>query len=214
MITTTLTKNETLHMIQGPAGELELILSLANENPRKAWGIVCHPHPMFGGTMYNKVVTTLVKAFQNLGVSTARFNFRGVGKSEGRFDQGEGELYDLLAVINWLLDQRADHEIWLGGFSFGAVIAARATTQIPVAKLVTIAPPVENAIMSELPPITSPWILVQGLRDDVVKPQAVLEWAAAREPAPTIIRFPDAGHFFHGQLIELREQIEEALRTV
>lgn len=209
---TTLTTNETSHMIQGPTGQLELILAKAAVGVgRKAWGIVCHPHPLFGGTMNNKVVTTLAKSFQNLGVDTVRFNFRGVGKSEGQFDQGLGELYDLLSVIDWVLNERPDHDIWLAGFSFGAYIAAKAATQIPVARLVTVAPPVENFSMSNLPPITAPWILVQGEEDEVVSPEAVFAWAESREPKPLIIRFPQAGHFFHGQLLELREQLEKAL---
>lgn len=209
---TTLTANETRHLIQGPAGELELILAKAAASAeRKSWGIVCHPHPLFGGTMYNKVVTTLAKTFQNLGVDTVRFNFRGVGSSQGQFDQGVGELYDLLAVVDWVLNERPDHDIWLAGFSFGAFIAAKAATQIPVARLVTVAPPVENFAMANLPPITAPWVLVQGEEDEVVSPQAVFAWAESRDPKPLIIRFPKTGHFFHGQLLALREQLEKAL---
>lgn len=210
MITTRL-KDETIELIPGPAGRLEVALSPAGKERRNAWGIVCHPHSLHGGNMNNKVVTTLVKTFQSFGVSTVRFNFRGVGQSEGKFDDGNGELYDLLAVIEWLLQQNPDQEIWLAGFSFGAYIVAKAATQIPVAKLVVVAPPVKHFEMQKLPPILTPWILVQGDMDDVVPAIEVLDWAESREPKPTIIRFKEAGHFFHGLLLELRERLEMAL---
>ena len=161
--------------------------------------------------MTNKVVTTLIKAFQAFGLNTIRFNFRGVGKSEGKFDEGNGELQDLLAVIDWVEKENGQQKIWLAGFSFGAFIAASAATQVTVDRLVTVAPPVEHFPMRDLPPITCPWILVQGEKDDVVPSDAVIAWAENRNPKPRIIRFPEAGHFFHGQLTELRTRVEEAL---
>ncbi|TAK72650.1 MAG: alpha/beta fold hydrolase [Gammaproteobacteria bacterium] len=207
----TLMGTETCLAIQGPAGQLEVIAGEPQEEPIGAWGVVCHPHPLFGGTMHNKVVTTMVKVFQYLGLNTVRFNFRGVGKSEGKFDEGEGELNDLLAVIEWVQHTHPHRDIWLAGFSFGAYIAAKAATQFPVKKLVTIAPPVQNFPMQNIPPITCPWILVQGEVDEIVAPQAVFAWAENREPKPLILRFPQATHFFHGQLGELRSRLEEAL---
>lgn len=207
---TTKTK-EITQLIDGPSGKLEVAISEATAPEQSAWGIVCHPHPLYGGTMQNKVVTTLVKTFTSMGVATVRFNFRGVMRSEGRFDQGTGELDDLLAVMDWVQQLHIKNEIWLGGFSFGAYIATKAATQIPVNKLVTIAPPVQHFPMQNLPPILCPWILVQGELDDVVPPKEVFAWAEARNPKPTIIRFPQAGHFFHGQLGELRSEITAAL---
>ena len=138
----------------------EVVVGKAREE-RNAFAVVWHPHPLYGGTMHNKIVTTLAKAFQAMGVLTIRFNFRGVMESEGRFDSGEGELQDLLAVINWIQQERGKKELWLGGFSFGSFIAAKAATQIPVNRLVTIAPPVQHFPMKDLPPITCPWVLVQ-----------------------------------------------------
>lgn len=208
----TKTKDETEVLINGPAGQLELLADESSEENRKGWGIVCHPHPLFGGTMHNKVVTTLVKAFQHLELNTVRFNFRGVGRSIGEFDNGDGELQDLFAVIDWVQRERKNFDIWLAGFSFGAYIAAKAATQIPLKKLVTIAPPVQNFPMQNLPPITCPWVLVQGGEDDVVPPQDVIAWAESRDPKPTIIQMPQAGHFFHGQLGELRTKLEDALK--
>src|SRR6187399_3614256 len=99
---TTIGTDTATHTIEGPAGQLEVIRSAAIGEERHAVGIVCHPHPLHGGTMNNKVVTTLVKAFQNVGLNAVRFNFRGVGASAGEFDGGKGELEDLLAVIEWL----------------------------------------------------------------------------------------------------------------
>lgn len=206
-----LLQNETTELIQGPSGKLEIVLSKPPELERNAWGIVCHPHPLHGGTMHNKVVTTLVKTFQGLGIPTVRFNFRGVGQSEGRFDQGEGELDDLMAVMDWVQQQGVKNEIWLAGFSFGAYIAAKAATRIPITQLVTVAPPVENFPLANLAPITCPWVIVQGDKDEVVPAEKVLTWANSREPKPTIIEFPEAGHFFHGLLGELRSRLTEAL---
>src|SRR3990167_2189058 len=104
MLTKTLTavKTEIREMIHGPVGKLEAVLSAPTVADRGVWGIVCHPHPLHGGSMQNKIVTTLAKTFQGLGLNTVRFNFRGVGKSEGQFDEGAGELNDLLAVMDWV----------------------------------------------------------------------------------------------------------------
>lgn len=208
----TLAKTETLQLIDGPAGKLEVVLGEPTGEERHGWGIVCHPHPLHGGTMNNKVVTTLSKMFQNLGLNTVRFNFRGVGQSAGQFDNGEGELQDLLAVMEWVQKQRTQSEVWIAGFSFGAYIAAKASTLLPMKRLITVAPPVENFPMKNLPPILTPWILAQGEKDEVVPATAVIEWAESLDPTPVIIRFPEAGHFFHGQLGELRSRIEEALQ--
>jgi len=208
---TTQTVAETSTMIDGPAGQLELMVAEPHKEHSKAWGIVCHPHPLFGGTMHNKIVTTLVKTFQGMGANTIRFNFRGVMRSEGQFDNGEGELDDLLAVVDWILQQHPQQEIWLAGFSFGGYIAAKGATQIATTKLVTVAPPVQHFPMQNLPPIKCRWVLVQGDLDDVVPPKEVLEWAESRDPKPIILRFPEAGHYFHGLLAELRARITEAL---
>lgn len=208
----TLTKQETTQLIRGPEGQLEILVSEPTEEKRSAWAIICHPHPLYGGTMHNKVVSTLAKTYQNMGATTVRFNFRGVGRSEGSFDHGNGELDDLIAVIDWVQQVSMKREIWLGGFSFGAFIAAKAAAQLPVNKLVTVAPAVQHFPMNEIPPIICPWVLVQGDRDDIVPPEKVYEWAEERDPKPIILRFPEAGHFFHGQLGELRERITEVLR--
>lgn len=205
----TKTKTETDALIDAPQGKLELIVGKENNKP--SWGIVCHPHPLHGGTMNNKVVTTLVKTFQGMGLNTIRFNFRGVGQSTGSFDEGNGELVDLFSVIDWVQREHGGADFWLAGFSFGAYVAYRAATTFPAKALVTVAPPVEHFPMQELPPVLCKWVLVQGERDEVVPPKAVFDWAEERDPKPIVIRFPEAGHFFHGQLTELRMEITRAL---
>lgn len=209
MITTTHV-NDVMTMIDGPAGQLEMIVNEATKESN-IWGIVCHPHPLFGGTMHNKVVTTLAKMFQGMGANTVRFNYRGVMKSEGAFANGEGELEDLLAVVKWVRELSPRQEIWLAGFSFGGYISVKAAPLVDAKKLVTIAPPVENFPMADLAPVTCRWVLAQGEKDDVVSSSAVLAWAESRDPKPVILRFPEAGHFFHGALTELRTRVAEEL---
>lgn len=208
-----LSKEETAVTIAGPAGELEAVIASPIGDDKKILGFICHPHPLYGGTMTNKVVTTLVKTFQHQGVTTVRFNFRGVGKSEGVFDHGLGEFKDLLAVIEWVKKEYPYQTIWLGGFSFGAFIATKAATVLPIDALVTVAPAVERFPMTDLSPKVRRWVLVQGEKDDIVSAPAVLQWAESRDVPPTVIRFPDAGHFFHGELGVLRAKIEAALNA-
>jgi alpha/beta superfamily hydrolase len=207
-----MTNKEIHFFIAGQAGKLEAISTAVGSDSRHALVIICHPHPLFGGTMQNKVVTTLARTFDELGLMTMRFNFRGVGQSEGTYDEGRGESQDLLAVIQSAKQHYPDVALWLAGFSFGAYIAAKVATEIEVQQLVTVAPAVEHFPMQTLPPILCPWILVQGELDEVVPPAAVFAWAESRDPQPLIIRLPQATHFFHGQLTELRERLKKELQ--
>jgi len=204
-------KGDHIELINGPVGKLEVCVSEGIAPQRNAFAVICHPHPLYGGTMQNKVVTTLVKTFQSLGVNTVRFNFRGVGQSEGKFDHGNGEIDDALAVINWMQREQKKNEIWLAGFSFGAYIAAKTASQLPITQLVTVAPPVNHFHMELIPPIHAPWIVVQGELDEVVPANDVYAWIETREPKPTLLKFPQAGHYFHGLLLELRERIAAAI---
>jgi alpha/beta superfamily hydrolase len=205
--------NEATFLLPGPAGDLEVLTAqpdtLSDEN---TIAIICHPHPMHGGTMQNKVVTTLARTFKDLGLRSVRFNFRGVGKSVGEFDQGEGELKDLFAIVDWVKSLFPGVSITLAGFSFGAYIAIKAATQISVKQLVCVAPPVSRFDIKSLPPMTCPWVVVQGDQDEVIDANAVFEWAETVMPKPELIRMVGAGHFFHGQLLELRRRLEEVLR--
>lgn len=202
---------ETTFLLPGPAGELEILLSAAPSSPKKAIAIICHPHPLHGGTMQNKVVTTLAKTFQQLQMQTIRFNFRGVGKSTGTYAEGEGELEDLFAVLEWVKEEDPETAIWLAGFSFGAYIAIRAAAVKTVAGLVTIAPPVNHFPFEETPIISCPWIIVQGEADEVVPATEVLAWIETLDPKPIFVPFPGVGHFFHGSLMELRTALLQIL---
>jgi alpha/beta superfamily hydrolase len=204
---------ETPTTIQGPVGNLEAVITQP-ETQIPITGIVCHPHPLYGGTMNNKVVTTLVKTFASLDVPTIRFNFRGIGKSEGEFAQGIGELEDLRAVINWSRAQLPNKEIWLAGFSFGAYIAARAATEESAALLITVAPAVNHADFDSLPEFKKPWIVVQGDQDEVVPAEEVFTWIKTRQPIPELIVLKGATHFFHGRLIELQDRLKEAILKI
>ncbi len=205
-------QTETVFLLPGPAGELEVLLSAAPaETASPSIALICHPHPLHGGTMHNKVVTTLSKVFQQANMQTLRFNFRGVGKSTGSYGEGEGEVEDLYAILTWVKEVAPQASIWLAGFSFGAYISIRAAAKGPVAGLVSIAPPVNHFALSTQLQITSPWIVVQGEEDDVVPATTVFAWVETLTPKPTLIRFPNTGHFFHGKLTDLKEALIKEL---
>ncbi len=178
---------------------------------KNATAIICHPHPLFGGTMHNKVVTTLARVFRDVGLRSVRFNFRGVGKSTCVHDEGRGELDDLLFLVEWVKNNFPNDPIWLAGFSFGAYVATKGAMQISPAQLVTIAPQVSRFKQDDLTRVTCPWILVQGEQDEVVSAEEVFQWIETLPHKPDVIRMPTAGHFFHGQLMELRRLLEERL---
>lgn len=206
-------EKESTFLLPGPAGELEVLAAnVEAANDITPIAIICHPHPLHSGTMNNKVVTTLARTFKDLNLRTVRFNFRGVGKSTGTYDQGVGECDDLITIINWVKQLFPQAPIWLAGFSFGSYIAAKVSTQIQIAQLVCVAPPVINFKMENLPPITCPWVIVQGDQDEIVSAGAVFAWAESVVHKPVIIRMPGAGHFFHGQLLELRDRLERSLQ--
>ena len=194
--------------LNGPAGNLELA-SAQPIGETVGIAIICHPHPLFGGAMGNKVVTTLERFFRERGFVTLRFNFRGVGASEGVFDNGMGESDDLHAVAQFARRYYPDLALMLSGFSFGSFVAARMANALGAAQLLSIAPPVSKWDFAALDKPRMPWTIVQGELDEVVEPQAVYDFVAQTQPAPTLIRLPDATHFFHGKLLELRTALTE-----
>jgi alpha/beta superfamily hydrolase len=205
---------ETTFLFDGPAGAIEVLThSPASIEAVNGTAIICHPHPLFSGTMHNKVVTMLHRVFNDLGLRTVRFNFRGVGKSEGEHDAGRGEADDVVALAEWVQALYPDSPLWLAGFSFGGFVAASAATQLPVTQLVSIAPMVSRFYEAHLPAITCPWLIVQGEEDEVISPEDTYKWVDTLEPKPMLIRMPQAGHFFHGKLMELRRVLEAALRA-
>ena len=190
--------------IIGPVGNLEVACAKPAVEEIRGIAIICHPHPLFGGAMGNKVVTTLERFFRERGLATLRFNFRGVGASEGTFDDGIGESDDLRAVTKFVRHYFPDAPLWLAGFSFGSYVAARTATALGAAQLLSIAPPVTKWDFAAIDAPRMPWTIVQGELDEIVEPRAVYEFAASTQPKPTLIRIPDATHFFHGKLLELR----------
>jgi len=204
---------ETSFQLPGPTGELEILLSAApTPANQESLAIICHPHPLHGGTLSNKVVTTLAKTFQALNMQTLRFNFRGVGKSTGHYGEGQGELHDLYAVLTWVRQVSPQATLWLAGFSFGAYISICAAREGSFAGLISVAPPVNHFPLHEPVNITCPWIVVQGEQDEIVPAAEVFAWVERLHPKPTLIRFPEAGHFFHGGLTALKEALLEELK--
>ncbi len=192
-------------MIPGPEGHLE---GRILDKGTGRWALICHPHPQFGGSMNNKVVTTVERALQQKGWSTLAFNFRGVGLSEGAFAQGVGEQADLLAVVTWLRKRQNVERLLLGGFSFGAYISLRVWPQVGPDALLSIAPPVGLWDFSAVETPELPWTVIQGGADEVVDPQAVWSWLGSLPVRPTLYWRAGVSHFFHHQLIWLREIIK------
>jgi len=191
--------------IAGPAGVIEAAIDVS-ARPAVATAVICHPHPLQQGTMSNKVVTTVARAFARLGADAVRFNFRGVGASAGRYADGVGERDDALAVVAWCRERWPNRPLYLGGFSFGAAVAAAIAARVAPAGLVTVAPPVDRLATDFVAP-ACPWLLIHGDADEVVPPQPVLEWCSKLAAPPRIVLLPGVGHFFHGRLAALREAV-------
>lgn len=203
---------EKLLFIPSPAGLLETAIKLPSQLSHSIACIICHPHPLYGGTMHNKVITTLARTFYDLGLVTIRFNYRGVGKSTGTYGHGNGETEDTLTLIEWAKKEWPSHQLWLAGFSFGAYVSLRAAIQTSfIQQLISIAPAVNHADFTDLHP-HCPWILIQGDQDEIVPAPEVYAWAKQLQPPPDIISFPNASHFFHGELVNLRQQLSEKLK--
>jgi len=215
-------------LVSGPAGQIDVALSVPS-GTASGIAIVCHPHPLMGGTMDNKVVTTLSRSCRDAGMVTIRFNFRGVAASAGSFDHGVGEQHDVLALAIWAQTQFALPWLLLAGFSFGAYVSAQVlvtltadapTTDpvtrdvpVPVPSLLLVAPPVTRFALSaqNLPAGTR---VIYGDADEVVDPQAIAGWLAAASSDVQITVVPTAGHFFHGQLGVLKAWVQRACREI
>jgi alpha/beta superfamily hydrolase len=190
--------------IAGPGGAIECAIDAPVGTPR-GLAVVCHPHPQHGGTMDNKVVQTLARAFVQLGYTAVRFNFRGVGASQGAWAEGPGEIDDALAVVGAF--RAAGQPLLLAGFSFGAYVASNAAARLAAdaaaaERLVLIAPAASRFALAQVPPDT---LVVHGESDDVVPLAAVFDWARPQSLPVTVV--PGAGHFFHGQLPLLKSLV-------
>jgi len=181
-------------LVAGPAGAIECAID-SPPAPARGKALIAHPHPLFGGTLDNKVVQTLARAFVALGYEAWRPNFRGVGASEGRFDEGRGEVDDLAAV----LESMKAPSFVLGGFSFGAAMQARLAARVQPERLVLVGTAVTNF---EVPPVPAGTLVIHGEKDETIPLAAVLDWARPQELPVVLV--PGADHFFHRKLQVLR----------
>lgn len=200
-------------LLDGPAGPLEVAVDEPEAGALPLLAVVCHPLPTEGGTMHNKVVTMAARALRECGATTVRFNFRGVGRSGGRFDEGRGEADDLRAVVAWARTQHPGSTLWLAGFSFGAYVSYRLAAELQAGLLLSIAPPVGRSWEFEgIAHPSCPWLVIQGEADEIVDAQAVEAWAEALKPPPELVLMPDTSHFFHRKLMDLRGAIKAGVR--
>lgn len=196
----------------GPAGQLEGLLESMRDSAPVASAVICHPHPVHGGTMHNKVVHTLARAFIGQRFGVLRFNFRGTGQSEGKYDQGRGELLDALAAIRCMRERAPHLPLWLAGFSFGAAIAIRASLETEPEGLISVAPAISPVADNTDAQPACPWLIIHGDQDEVVDIDETVEWVNKLEPGPELTVFPDTKHFFHGKLLLLRQAVETFVR--
>lgn len=193
-------------LIAGPTGELQCAIDHPADAPRGV-AVICHPNPVQGGTLDNKVVQTVARAFVQLGYRAVRFNFRGIGQSQGVWDEGRGEIDDALAVIAALREPGLP--LLLAGFSFGGYVASQAAQRLPedqrAERLLLVGPATSRFDTATVPADT---VVIHGEVDDVVPLQAVLDWARPQVLPITVV--PGVGHFFHGQLPLLKSLVLRA----
>lgn len=198
-------------LIRGPVGDLEALTDVPEEDAGIV-AVVCHDLSEDGGSLHGKVEHMIERSMREMGACTVRFNSRGTGASEGEFNHGVGEAEDLIHVVQWAQRVLPDRELWLGGFGFGAYVAARAAQQLPVRHLVTVAPPVERMDFASLPRPDCHWLVIQGDLDSVTNPDAVYQWAESLDEPPQLIRMQDTDHQFHRRLMDLRGVIKNGIR--
>lgn len=201
-------------ILEGKVGQLEAVLTVPAQIDSPFVVILGHPHSLQGGTMNNKVVTTMARVFKELHIPALRFNFRGVGQSEGSYDEGIGESEDMVTLVKQWQTEQADRQFIFAGFSFGSYVAYRASATIGGSPLITIAPPVHHYDYNAFQPAPKPWLIVQGDEDEVVPAKEVLSFASKAHPPIQVIEFPKTGHFFHGKLIELKQQLLEYVQLL
>ncbi|WP_058368597.1 alpha/beta hydrolase [Psychrobacter sp. ENNN9_III] len=212
-----------MQLIPAPAGVLEVDALWQQDNPNDpdtdTVALLCHPNPLFDGTMNNKVVTTMYRFARDNGMHVVRFNFRGVGQSTGEHDYADGEVVDAMTVLQWIAEQSSARKLWLGGFSFGGYVTARVAEQVleashiwglsdfEVAKIALIAPSVEKNDSSDLDLPADKTFEIYGNADEVIEPQNMQAFAERLGISVSVV--DGAGHFFHGRLSELKGLLEE-----
>lgn len=204
--------------INGPAGRIEGKYH-KSDDPKAPVALVLHPHPLHGGTMNNKLTYNLYKNFVNNGFSVLRINFRGVGRSQGKFDNGVGELQDVTAVMNWLHDQNMDsHDFWVAGFSFGSWIGLQLVMRRPeIENYVLVAPPASKYDFNFIVPCSSNGLVIQGEDDDISLENdsfQLFERLNSREDAEVVYKtIEGADHFFKNRLDEFNDAIDHHIKS-
>lgn len=210
-------------LIPAPAGVLEVDALWQQHNPNDpntdTVALLCHPNPLFDGTMNNKVVTTMYRFARDNGMHVVRFNFRGVGQSTGEHDYADGEVVDAMTVLQWIAEQTNARKLWLGGFSFGGYVTARVAEQVleaphiwgiddfEITKIALIAPSVEKNDSSNISLPADKTFEIYGNADEVIDPDNMQAFADRLGIAVSVV--DGAGHFFHGRLSELKTLLEK-----
>ena len=198
-------RRETV-LLAGPAGQLEVVINRPLSTPRGI-ALIAHPHPLYGGTLENKVVQTLASTFAELDCVALRMNFRGVGESQGKHDEGNGETDDMLFLADYAKREFGEVPIFLAGFSFGGFVQTRVATKLDITKLVLIAPAAGRFDVADVKPDT---LVIHGEQDDTVPLKAVMDWA--RPQNLPIVVIPGADHFFHKRLHLIKQLVSQACR--
>ena len=201
---------ETPVFIDGPVGQLEALY--LDQPDARGLALICHPNPVQGGTMLNKVVSTLQRTARDAGLITLRFNYRGVGASAGSHDMGTGEVDDAQAAAQWLRARYPELPVTLFGFSFGGFVAASLGGRLEakgetLAHLFMIAPAVMRLGDQDPLPQHGPLTLIQPETDEVIDPQLVYDWSDALDRPHELLKVAECGHFFHGKLTDLKDLI-------
>ncbi|MBA6245606.1 MULTISPECIES: alpha/beta hydrolase [Psychrobacter] len=212
-----------MQLIPAPAGVLEVDALWQNDNPNDpntdTVALLCHPNPLFDGTMNNKVVTTMYRFARDNGMHVVRFNFRGVGQSTGEHDYAEGEVVDAMTVLQWIAEQTNARKLWLGGFSFGGYVTARVAEQVleaahiwglddfDVSKIALIAPSVEKNDSTDIALPADKTFEIYGNADEVIEPDNMQAFADRLGIDVSVV--DGAGHFFHGRLSELKGLLDK-----
>lgn len=197
---------------QALVGQLEIEVTIPESPNWNKLALLGHPHSLQGGTMQNKVVSTLVRAYKESHIPAVRFNFRGVGRSAGVYDAGIGESQDMLFLATLWRELFPHVHVCFAGFSFGSFVAYRAAALYEqqyqnVLHLISVAPSVVHYNYAEFPFDSKRWAIIQGEADEVVSAEAVYDFSLSKDPAIKVIRFVQTGHFFHGKLIELKDKL-------
>lgn len=196
-------------LIDGQAGKLELLIETPADSTLPEVAVICHPHPQYGGTLHNKVVYSVARALLGLGKTVVRFNFRGVGKSGGGFADGVGEVEDLAVVLAWAEQELGGKPTWLGGFSFGSAVAATMAERFQPAFLLLVAPPVNMPFFPQRLSVGAATRVgvIHGGQDSLIGINAVMSWIGKQEPKIRLYTVPQADHFYHGELDQLRSAV-------